>query len=213
MIGDSLKQLVVLVADLDAENAVQGILSRCEALGIHRLSSADVDIHRHVQRDSGCCAEAHQFLRPFAQTHRFALVVFDRHGSGRGDCSAEDIEAEVEHRLSTAGWVDRCAVVVPDPELETWVWSDSPNVDAELGWAGQQPSLRQWLVSQRAIQAEHEKPVDPKTAMFMALRQQRKPLSPRLFRRLAERVSLQRCQDRAFLKLRNSLVHWFAEGH
>ena len=147
------------------------------------------------------------------RTHRFALVIFDRHGSGREDCPAEEIEAEVERRLSTAGWTDRCAVVVPDPELEIWVWSDSPNVDAELGWAGQQPSLRQWLVSQQAIQTEHEKPVDPKTAMFMALRKQHKPLSSWLFRRLAEHVGLQRCQDRAFLKLRNTLQCWFAERH
>jgi hypothetical protein len=32
--------------------------------------------------------------------------------------------------LFTSGWENRAAAVVLDPELEIWVWSDSPEVEA-----------------------------------------------------------------------------------
>ncbi len=206
------KELVILVADLDMDNALRGILRRHQALGIRSLSTDEVDIYRHEQRDSGCYGDAHEFLRPFMATHRLALVMFDRHGSGQEHLSAPQIESEVEIRLSNTGWSNRCSVIVPDPELEIWIWSDSPHVDAQLGWSGGQPPLRQWLVSEGLLHDPTRKPCDPKKAMLQSLRQQGKPLSSRLYRDLAEQVSLERCRDRAFLKLKKQLQDWFAMG-
>jgi len=198
------------VADLDAENALWGILSRHESLEIRPLKTTDVDIHRHIQRDSGCYGDAENFLRPFLRTHRHALVVFDRHGCGCEDKTVSDIESDVEDRLTRSGWEGRCRVVVIDPELEAWVWSDSPHVDSELGWTGGSPELRQWLVSKGLVARGTSKPADPKKAVFAALSARRKPPSARLFRSLAERVGVDRCTDRSFLKLKNTLRTWFS---
>ena len=85
----------------------------------------DADFRTHPRRDSGCYNESHEFLRPFVRLYRFALVVFNREGSGREMMNRVEIERVVENRLSLSGWDERSATVVLDPELEIWVWSDS----------------------------------------------------------------------------------------
>lgn len=209
------KELVVLVADIDTENAVRGLLGRHATLRIRPLhKDKDFDIHRHVQRDAGCRRDAEKFLQSFSRSHRFALVIFDYHGCGEEHTrkSAEQIESEVQRRLSAAGWSGRCAVIVVEPELEAWIWSGSPHVANELGWQGRQTALRDWLEQNGFLAKDSAKPSDPKSAMKAAMRFVGKPLSPRVFSKLAERVSLSRCKDRAFLELRNTLRTWFPCG-
>jgi hypothetical protein len=206
------KDLVVLVADNDAANAVQGLLTRHQSLGVRPFSKDKVDLFRHFQRDSGCYKEADNYLRPFLRMYGFALVMFDRHGSGAEHSrTAEEIESHVEACLCRAGWEGRCAVIVPDPELEIWVWSDSPNVDRVLGWAGHRPRLREWLIQKGLLADSEAKPFDPKRAMLDCLQERGKSVSAGLFRELASQVSFDRCQDRAFLKLRKTLQTWFGE--
>lgn len=115
----------------------------------------------------------------------------------------------MESRLSQSGWGERASVVVPDPELETRVWSDSPQVSEVLGWAGKQPDLVTWLISKRLLAPDEIKPDRPKEAMDLALREVRKSKSSALFQQLAQSVSLERCGDPAFLKLKNILRRWF----
>ncbi len=206
------KQLVILTADLDAENTFHGILGRSESLHIRPLSEQDYDIVRHPQHDSGCYGQAVPFLQTYHLSHRYALVVFDRHGSGKEELDRTVIEEEVENQLENAGWKERCAAIVLDPELEIWVWSDSPHVDAELGWKGKKPSLREWLVSQEFLKCGSVKPWDPKRAMEEALRLGHKPRSARIFSCLAKKVSLDRCSDPAFIKLKQCLQKWFPIG-
>lgn len=204
------KDLVILTADLDAENAVRGVLTRSPSLNIRQLEEGrDFDIHRHPQRDAGCRSAAESFLEGFVRTHRHALVVFDHDGCGWEDRCPDAVESDLEDRLSRAGWEGRCAVVVIAPELEAWVWSDSPNVECELGWSGKYPPLREWLVSENLLAASASKPHDPKAAMERAMRHARKPISPYVFARLAEAVGLNRCEDRAFLKLKTTLRGWY----
>lgn len=208
------KDLVLLVADLDAENSLRGILGRWQALGIRQLTEGrDYDVHRHPERDPGCRGDAHNFLQGFVNTHRHALVVFDHDGCGWEGRTAAEIETDVENRLGAAGWRGRCATIVIEPELEAWVWSDSPHVDLQLGWQGRSPRLREWLVSRQLIGSGEAKPTDPKTAMRQAMRQAGKPPSPRVFSALAESVGLARCQDRAFGRLRQTLAQWFGQSN
>jgi len=202
------KDLVVLTADKDAEFAVRGILSRHKALGIRSVSA---DFFRHPEHDSGVLCRAYTFLQPFVSTHAHALVVMDREGCGQEQLGREILESRIEEALQGAGWTDRMAAIVPDPELEIWVWSDSPHVDAVLGWTGRKPDLRAWLLSNGYAREEAAKPDRPKEAMEEALHMARQPWSSAIFERLAQQVSLSRCQDAAFLKLRDTLRRWFAQ--
>jgi len=163
-IGD----LIVVVADIDAANAVSAILKRREAMAIREIRAT---VDRYIGRDSGCYGKAHDYLRPFIRQFSYAIVL--------------------------------------DPELEAWVWSDSPQVDRTLGWAERSPNLRTWLEEQQLWPADIPKPHDPKHAMERALRAVRKRRSPALLRQLAERVSLRRCSDPAFIRLKTTLQRWF----
>jgi hypothetical protein len=202
------RDLIILVADLDMENAVKGVLTRSGSLGIR---SVGAEILRHPWRDSGCCTDGVTFLSPFVHRYEHALLLFDREGCGREDCSIEELEKEIGCKLSKSGWGDRSAVVILDPELESWVWSDSPHVDEELGWRGHHPPLRTWLAERGFLQAQDVKPIRPKEALEAALRKVRKPRSPSIYSELAEKVSLLRCSDRSFIRFKITLQQWFKE--
>ncbi len=201
-----MSDLIVVTADVDAAATLRALLQRHQALSIREIT-AQVD--RHVGRDSGCYRDAQDYLRPFIRQFDYALVVFDRHGCGKEDHSRVTLEEKVEKRLRRNGWADRCAAIAIDPELEAWVWSDSPEVDRILGWTGKQPDLRSWLHKEGLLADDASKPSDPKQAMLDALRHMKKPPSAALFDQLARSVSVRRCIDPAFDKLRTTLQQWF----
>lgn len=121
----------------------------------------------------------------------------------------KNIEQSILKRLSRAGWKKRAAAIVLDPELEAWVWSDSPHVDEALGWAGRDPDLRSWLRDRDLLDPQTPKPVRPKEAVEKAPQVTRKPRSSALYRQLAQDVGLARCVDPSFSKLRKTLRRWF----
>ncbi len=204
--NESLKDVVFLVADKDMENALSGMLLHPKRLGIRSLSHS---IFVHPRRDPGCRTECVGFLRPFARQYRHALVLFDYQGSGQETRSLEVLQDELEQELAKNGWENRARVIIIQPELEAWVWSNSPQVDYVLGWKDASTRLRTWLRLNGLLQQDAIKPQDPKEAMRQALREARKPLSSSLFRQIAEKVSLNRCQDAAFIRLRETLQAWF----
>jgi len=200
------KDLVVLVADGTMEFALAGILNRPESIGIRVMT---YQVYPHPNRDPGCLRESHNFLRPFTSQFKHALVVFDEEGCGKEHCGRKELEGEVKSRLSESGWGDRAEALVIEPELEAWVWSDSPHVQSVLGWQEQGCSLRDWLTDQGYLEQQKVKPNRPKEAMEDVLRLMKKPRSSALYRELAEKVSLKRCQDASFTKLKNILRQWF----
>lgn len=143
--GDSLN-LVVLVPGKDERETLSGLLSsRQQSLGI---ASIRFEILVHPRRDPGCFHEAPAVLQPFLRRADRALVLLDFQGSGQENRSAGEIGDDLLHRLDAAGWKNRAGVVIIDPELEVWLWADSPRVDAELGWSGRDRPLRDWLHSE-----------------------------------------------------------------
>ena len=186
--------------------AVEGVLSRYQSLGIRQVAGRV--FHANPPYDSETHQRCQDYLRPFQWLARYALVIFDREGCGSG-ASREEIETEVRDRLERNGWGGRSAAVVIDPELEVWVWSDSPRVDAVLGWAQGQTRLRNWLVEEGFLQAGHQKPERPQEALDAALRKSNKKRSSSLFFELATSVSFARCIDPAFQKLKQTLQEWF----
>lgn len=199
--------LVVLVPGKNEQAIFDTLLSaRVDSLGIRPIRHKTLV---HPRRDPGCCGQARYLLKPFVRAADRALVVFDRHGCGQDKSSVEDIECEVRQQLASGGWLDRAEVVVIDPELESWVWSDSPEVDAALGWSGKVPSLRNWLVAERLWEHNTPKPADPKRALELALKRMRVIRSSAIYGELAREVSFHRCKDAAFNKLRIILQTWF----
>ncbi len=198
--------LVVLTADKNMNFAMEGLLNRPQALGIRPVVPA---FYIHPERDPGCLLRADAFLRPFVRRFAHAIVMFDREGCGRDEKTSPELEQKVESALSRSGWADRAAVIVIDPELENWVFSDSPEVDAAMGWKGNRPSLRKWLEEQRYLAAGEIKPARPKEAMEAALRHVRMPRSSSIYGRIAQHVGFGRCTDGAFQKLKATLRAWF----
>jgi hypothetical protein len=197
--------LVLLVADKDIEHAVRGLLSRPQALGIRPISST---IHVHPQRDPACAQKSHEFLRQFAVDYDRALVVFDHQGCGREDRVPAQVEHDVRQLLSANGWNDRADAVVIAPELEVWIFSESPQVETGLAWRGP-GSLRGWLEKKGLWSPQHPKPVDPRVALENALRKLHRARSAAIYEDLARIVGLGRCQDVAFNRFKSVLQRGF----
>jgi hypothetical protein len=207
MTADSPIDLVVLVPGKDEREALMGLLQRHSSLHIRPIRFQVLD--PHPQRDPGCFRQAPEILGLYCDRARHALVLFDREGSGQERSSANEIAADVETRLRRSGWGDRARAIVLDPELEAWVWSDSPHVERVLGWEHRSPGLREWLCAERFLEPGATKPGRPKEALEAALRASRVQRSSSLYRKLAENVSLSRCTDTGFLELRSVLAAWF----
>jgi len=141
--------------------------------------------------------------------YSYAIVIFDHDGCGREGQSSQEIETEVERLLAIHGWENRAIALALDPELEIWVWSDSPYVSEALGWKGGQAKLVEWLIERKYVEKVSSKPKMPKEAMEELLRKSKKPRSSSIYMQLAQRVSFQKCIDPAFIKLKTTLQNWF----
>lgn len=202
MTGD----LVVLVSCLNCRSAVEGIVAQHHKLRIRPVRPM---IYVHSQHDPGCVNDPVSILRSQQNLFRHALVVCDHEGSGHETTSAMAVEAQIESQLSSAGWAGRVAAVVIEPELEAWVWSDSPHVATALGWSALTPTMYEWLESQNMLPPGRAKPERPKETAESVMQHCGKRRTSALFARLAEKVSFTRCQDRAFTKLCDTLRVWF----
>lgn len=207
---DDLKMgdLVILVADKNMKFAVAGLLNRSEALDIQITLTYKVFVH--PERDPGCLNEAVEFLRRYIRTYDHALVMFDYMGCGREHKKSKaEVESELEGLLAINGWGDRANVIVIDPELESWVWVDSPAFNRILRWTKESQSPFEWLVEQDYSQSLTQKPKNPKKAFQDFLRIVRKRRSSSLYMQLAEEIDFSTCIDPAFLKFRTILESWF----
>lgn len=210
-----IKELIVLVADKSMKITVETLIAgRSDALGIRHLQPADYDVIAYQAHDSGVYLTGHEFLRTQRNRYRYGLLICDRYGCGQEERSREELEAQMEENLNQSGWGNgRAAAVVIDPELEVWVWTESPHVEDVLGWRGRQPALRDWMRSNGYLAEGRSKPAQPQDCLQGALATVNKARSPALFREIAQKVSLQRCNDGAFRKFVSTLKSWLpAEG-
>ncbi len=205
-----MKDLLCLVADANMKAAVTALLGRPEALGIRSVAS---EVLIHPRRDPGCFHDPEGLLRGARAELHHAIVLLDHAWDGAPAGGALEAEKELEARLRASGLASWARVVVIDPELETWVFSDSPHVASAVGWSGRAAELRSALADQGLWPEGTSKPTDPKRAVIWALRQAQKPRSSSIYRDLASRVGLSRCQDRAFLRFRDLLRGWFGGEH
>jgi hypothetical protein len=206
--SDFANNLITLVADRNTLFLLQGLYKRHQSFNIKDISGSISEIFAHPQNDPGVYHQCVEFLRPFIHSHNYALVIFDHDGSGQELRSRIEIEEELESKLSLSGWESRAKVIVLEPEIESWVWSDSPHVEKILGWEN---NLREWLKNQNFLVGNELKPKRPKEAVEAALKEARKPRSSSLYQQIAEKVSFKNCTDKSFIKLKTTLQEWFAE--
>lgn len=200
-----MKDLVVLVPDQKMRHVLKELLQRHQALGIRAIVA---DVYNHPQQDPGVRRGAGQFLSIYTGQYHRALVLFDREGCGQEDKTADELERQVQQQLDASGWENRSAVVVLDPELEIWVWSDSPHVTEVLGLP---PSELKQLVADWTKRGP-TKPTKPKELMETVVRRANQGgMSSALYKELARKVSTERCTDRAFLRLKQTLQKWFSK--
>lgn len=200
------RALIILVPCNPLWLVVSTLLQRHASLGIPEIA---FDIYTHRDSDPGCRIGSADSLRQFLPTHAHAMVIFDKQGCGADEVGAQELEDRVREQLRRAGWEERAEAIVIDPELEIWVWSDSPEVERCLGWADRQPPLRKWLERKGLWEPGAAKPSDPKAAMKLALHESHSGPQAVAFARLARSVSLKRCSDRAFIRFREILQRWF----
>ena len=103
-----------------------------------------------------------------------------------------------------------------DPEVEVWVWSDSPEVARVLGWGSDFRALRAWLTSRRLwLPRRRRKPQDPKNDDAKGDGSGEEPSrkarrSSSKFHDLATTVDFSGCSDPAFVELTRTLRDaWF----
>ena len=199
-----MKDLVLLVADKNAQFALKGALQRPEALGIRRI---EFEFRVHPGRDGGARKSGPEVLAMERWRFQNGLLVLDYEGSGTDLPGAQDLEAQLDARLRDR-WKERAKAIVIEPELDVWVWGTDNAVAEAIGWpAGK--SIRQWLRERGFAVEATGKPSRPKEALESALRVPDLPRSSAVYQRIAERISLRRCTDQAFMRLRNQLVSWF----
>lgn len=203
--GTQLQDLVVLAADKHISACVETLLrERRTELTIRAVS---FDIHRHPHSDPGCRTGAAEFLRPFINGYRHALVVFDHRGCGSNE-PPDVIQREVESQLERNGWQEPRAIAIA-PEIEAWIWSPSRETARVLGWGNRFRPLRDWLMEQNLWPASHAKPTEPKKALEQAIRLKKRVRSSALFREVAAVSTFGGCTDPAFEELRGTLQAWF----
>jgi hypothetical protein len=211
--GAGMRDCLFLVADKNMEGMLKGFLSRS---AFHRTMGCgrfDFDSHQdllvaHGQNDPGLYTRANAFLQPYAGTHRHAVVMVDAEWSGSPGKDA--IAGRLAAHLRSAGWSEGngCAVVIT-PELENWVWQESPHVCAALGFVGTYTALRSALEAEGFWRNGEAKPHRPKEAVEWTLRRSRKGRSSAIYQGLANRITIRRCTDPALCALRTALIGWF----
>ena len=123
-----------------------------------QIRQVTAEVKPFWRHDGGCRVEGVSILGGMIGQFRHAMLVFDFDGSGVGVTSAIELEQQLEDELRKVGWSDNAAAIVVEPEIEAWVWANSPNVARVLGWADD-PSLRDWLRLQGILNSGEPKPV------------------------------------------------------
>lgn len=188
---------------------MDGVLRRPEALGIRAIEFETIV---HPRRDPGCFHQPGELLGGYIARAGHALVVLDLAWEGAPAGTGPELERLLEKTLQPLGLNGWAKAVVIDPELEVWVFSDSPHVANELGWTEPAEKMRAALEDEGLWGADDRKPADPKAAVDWVLRRAKRPRSSSIYRTLAKKVSLQRCEDRSFLRLAELLRGWFGAG-
>jgi hypothetical protein len=201
-----MKDLIILVADKSMESALRGGLSRPQSLGIRDIT---FDFLQHPGRDGGTRTSGAQILALENGRYSHALLVLDHEGSGTEQTSQE-LENELDQKLECVWGIHAKAIVIA-PELDVWMWGSDNKLAEILRWPHQQ-SIREWLSERSFAFGADGKPLRPKEALETIFPVCRLPRSAANYQKIASSISLSRCLDPAFHRLKATLQEWFPLG-
>ncbi len=197
--------LILMVADKNMQFTLQGALNRAKAMGIRPIQCKFLA----AGNDPTARIQGPDLLRTQQSMYRKGLLVLDYEGSGTDKSDAQALEDELNQRLELC-WPGGAKAIVIEPELENWLWGSDNALHSVLDWPHTQ-GIRPWL-------EKHEppfrllgngKPERPKEAWEALVQVHRKPRSSSLYEEVASQLSLQKCTDPAFVRLRAQLQEWF----
>lgn len=199
-----MKDLVALVADKNAQFALMGAFARPDALGIRPIQ---VEFRVHPGRDGGVRKSGPEMLALERRRFRNALLILDFEGCGSNLADSISLEAQLNERLRSQ-WGDSATSIVIQPELDVWAWGSDNAIEEVINWPGE-IRVRDWLTQRGFTFDQNTKPTRPKEALETALRLPDLPRSSALYQHIAGKISLRKCTDEAFIRLRNRLLGWF----
>lgn len=199
----SVADLVVLAADKNMEFILRAGFDRPEALGI-RLIDARIQVHPFS--DGGVRTSGSNVLSHLSRQYDHAVMILDFEGSGATG-TAIDLESHLDTQLAPS-WQNRAKAIVIEPELESWVWGSDNALKQVLRWR-EATGIRKWLNENGFSFTGEGKPERPKEAFESILRQLKRPRSSALYHRVGTHISLEKCTDPAFRRLRDQLQQWF----
>lgn len=201
-----MKDLAIIVADSNMEQTVKAALLRPKSLGIRPIT---FDISTHPQRDSGMRVTGPQMLALQHRQYNYGLIILDFVGSGSQCPNSIALERELDERI-VSYWESRAKAIVIDPELDIWMWGSDNALKQIFGWPSEM-HLRDWLQMKGVQFLPDRKPEQPKEAIEKIMFELKRPRSSALYYEIASKISLHRCTDCAFLRLRETLQKWFPE--
>ena len=125
-----MKDLVLLVADKNAQFALKGALGRSEALEIRPI---EFEFRVHPGRDGGTRKTGPAMLALERRRFNHALLVLDFEGCGTDLQDALSLESQLDGQMG-ARWENQGKAIVIKPELDAWVWGSDNAVEAAIEW-------------------------------------------------------------------------------
>ncbi len=199
-----MQDLVLLVADKNAQFALSGALHRPQAMGIRNIEFV---FWVHPGRDGGTRKTGPEILNLQARRFRHALLILDLEGSGSACSDAVTLEQQLDKRL-TDTWQGRAKSIVIEPEADIWLWGSDNAMQQVLRWTDSVP-IRAWLQAKGFDFTAEGKPKRPKEAFEEVVRKCQLPRSSSLYCEITGKLSLSRCTDSAYQRLSAKLKEWF----
>jgi hypothetical protein len=202
------RDLIIVAADRAAQVMLIELLNRLPpALGLREFSW---QVLVHENRDPGCYTKGVDKLDLSAKDFEHCILIFDHEGCGAEHKSPTEIQSELEQKLTNGLWPNRNAVIVIDPELENWVWTNSIHTSAAMGWGSDRDGLKSWLIAKDWLGPNDEKPKRPKEAMEASHKFKVKaPITSDTFATIAAKASFKSCTSPSFLKFKSTITTWF----
>jgi len=207
-----MKDLLLYVADADAQAFMKSILGRPQALAIRPIT---FEIERHPQRDSGMVQSGAELTRMKKGRYKKALLIWDHHGSGRDHKQLpEEVRKEIQSKLDSFTWEDKSSVHILAPELEQGLWFCESALLAHCDLAAD--PLRIWLEersNKTGKSVDDLKTEQPKELFEFVMRERlRRTISPRDFEEIGRRAGvngLMECET--FCSIVKILRVWFPQ--